>query len=94
MLENRKKLEKINLEAVGLPKETDKIYVSVHLTPHNANIAYHCRQLRKSKKILKLSTRKGIIKVLVPNDEFDIQSKWEVIHDINDLLKLFPDLSF
>ena len=93
-LQNWKMLENINLNDVGLPENT-KLYVSVHLSPYNSKIAYHCRQLKKERKILKTSSRKGKVRICVKDDDDDeAPPVWKSISHINDLKVMFPEDDF
>ena len=75
-LANSKMLENINHEEAGLPNDTGNIYINVHLTPHNAKLAYHCRQLKKRNKVMKISTRKGIVKILLKGPMVLMAAEW------------------
>ena len=88
VLGNSKRLQEIDKKAVGLPTNTGSLFVSVHLTPYMAKLAYHCRQLKRNNKIVKMSTKKGKIKINIE------EGTWETISHVRDLQRLFPDSVF
>ena len=94
-LRNWKKLDKIDKNKLGLPASTGKIYVSAHLSPYRAKIAYFCRQLKRDKRIEKLSTLKGNVKIRLnaENEEEDNeearQARWKKIVHLDELVELF-----
>ena len=66
-----------------------KIYVNENLTPYNQHLAWKCRELKRAKKIHKVCSMKGIIKIR--------QSPNERAYSINnddDIKHLFPDFIF
>ena len=94
-LTNRVKLSKLsNQDKVDLklPISTDKIYLNVHLTPYNAKLAFYCRRLKKNGFITKMSTNKGIIKILGHFSGPTLNVTWKHISHLDDLIDLFPDL--
>ena len=91
VLANANKLNNIDKTSVGLTSETAKIYVNVHLTPHNSKLAFHCRKLKRENKIKKISTRKGIIKIFYVEDGGE-NPAWKTISHTKDLVDIFPDI--
>ena len=94
-LRNWKKLEKIDKKGLGLPASTGKIYVSAHLSPYRAKIAYFCRQLKREKRIEKLSTLKGNVKIRLNaegeegDNEEARQARWRKIVHLDELVEMF-----
>ena len=90
-LQNWKKLAKFDKQKLGLPASTEKIYVSPHLCPYRSKIAYHCRQLKREKKIEKLSTLKGNIKILLnaEGENENEQGRWKKIIHLDELTDMF-----
>ena len=91
-LRNWKKLETIDKTGLGLPPSTQKIYVSSHLSPYRAKIAYHCRQLKRDKRIAKLSTLKGNIKICLNatgEEDDDAEARWKKITHLDELVEMF-----
>ena len=66
-----------------------KIYVSENLTPYNQSPTWKCRKLKRAKKIHKIWSMKGVIKIRwLPNE-------WAYSINNNDDIKyLFPDFIF
>ena len=55
-------------------------------------LAYLCRALKRQGKIEKVTTFKGVIKILWKTGPSLERSAWKVIGHITDLKNLFPDL--
>ena len=92
-LENWKELRNFDKNNAGLPSSTGDIYINTHLTPYNAKLAYHCRQLKRDGYVKKISTRKGIIRVLVEDEgnRGNVEhSSWKTISHLRDLHAIFP----
>ena len=89
ILEKKFELHKnIDKSKIGFGNDTT-IYVSENLTPKNQRLAWKCRELKRAKKIHKVWSMKGIIKVR--------QSPNERAHSINnddDNKHLLPDFIF
>ena len=91
-LRNWKKLQKFDHKKLGLPASTTELYVNPHLSPYRSKIAYHCRQLKKNKRIKKLSTHKGNVKILLnPEnvDDADEEDRWKKIVHLDELHEMF-----
>ena len=89
-LNNWKKIKDLDRKKAGLPDATGDIYISSHLTPYNAKLAYHCRQLKRKKLLNKISTKKGVIRILVTADENSGNLVWKTISSPKDILNIFP----
>ena len=83
-LDNWKKLKNLDKKKAGLPDGTGEIYISAHLTPYNAKLAYHCRQLRRKKLLDKISTKKGVVKILVKEGDAGSLA-WKTISSLKDI---------
>ena len=77
----------IGKSKLGFANDT-KIYVSENLTPYNQRLAWKCRELKRAKKIHKVWSMTGVIKIR--------QSPNERAYSINndDIRYLFPDFIF
>ena len=69
-----------------------KIYVSENLTPYNQHLPWKCRELKRAKKIHKVWSMKGAIKIRwcyqSPNEQ-----PYSIYND-DDSRYLFPDFIF
>ena len=90
-LENSKKLQNINKEAVGLSNNVS-VFVNSNLSPYMNKLAYLCRVLKRKNLIEKVTTFKGVIKIARKIGPSSERSVWNVIGHITDLKNLFPDL--
>ena len=66
-----------------------KIYVSENLTPYNQCLACKCRELKRAKKIHKVWSMKGAIKIRRSPNE-----RAYSINNDHDIRYLFPDFIF
>ena len=87
-LTNSKKLKDVNLEDVGLHKNS-KIYVNQNLSPFMSTLAYYCRILKRKDLVVKLTTFKGVLKITRKVDNRFVTTK---IGHKCDIEKLFPNL--
>ena len=87
-LVNKKKLQDFDLESVGFTSDT-QIFISENLSPYMSRLAYYCRILKRKGVIRKLTTFKGVIKILKSNDT---ESRYNVIQHKEDLARIFPNL--
>ena len=89
ILEKKFDLHKnIDKSKLGFGNDT-KIYVSENLTPYNQRLAWKCRELKRAKKIHKVWSMKGVIKIRrSPNER-----PYSIYND-NDIRYLFPDFIF
>ena len=90
----KKKIElhkNIDKSKLGFSNDT-KIYVSENLTPQNQCLTWKCRELKKPKKIHKVRSMKGIIKIRQsPNERAQSINNGD---DIKSIKYLFPDFIF
>ena len=77
----------IDKSKLGFANDT-KIYVSEILTPYNQCLAWKCRELIRAKKIRKVWSMKGVIKIRQSSNERPYS-----IYD-DDIRYLFPDFIF
>ena len=84
LLEGKDALNKLDREKMDLG-HCDMLYVEEHLTPYISNLAYKCRCLKRSGKILKTN----ISKILKVGDNGTMMW-YEILHTV-DILNHFPD---
>ena len=77
----------IDKSKLGFANDT-KIYVCEILTPYNQCLAWKCRELIRAKKIRKVWSMKGVIKIRQSSNERPYS-----IYD-DDIRYLFPDFIF
>ena len=87
-LENSKKLENIDREAVGLDPDA-KIYINANLSPFMSKLAYYCRALKRKNLVNKVTTFKGIVKITRSVGTRNVSN---VIGHKKDLENIFPNL--
>ena len=85
---NRKKLITMDKSSLGLSND---VFINENLTPQNGKIYFHCRQLKRIRKIENTYTRDGIVQIASPDIE---GGKHVKIFHMNSLYELFPDHDF
>ena len=80
---NRKKLITMDKSSLGL---SNHVFINENLT-----IYFHCRQLKRIRKIENTYTRDGIVQIASPDIE---GGKHVKIFHMNSLYELFPDHDF
>ena len=87
MIDSQSAIDRIANESINLDPSV-KLHVSEHLTPYNSNLAYKCRNLKRSGKILKTKTQNCMVKILTSKDG---AFTWHDIQHDQDLVRLFPE---
>ncbi len=90
LLDSKDAINSMNLNDTGLANNCEKIYVQEHLSPYISNLAYRCRCLKRENKVEKTKIQKGIVKVLVKDEN---GFSWSNIQHISDIVKLIPEYS-
>lgn len=85
---NRKKLITMDKSSLGLSND---VFINENLTPENGKIYFHCRQLKRLRKVENTYTRDGIVHLASPNIE---DGKLVKIFHLNSLYDLFPEYDF
>ena len=85
ILEKKKLLKNIDKSKLSFANDT-KIYVSENLTPYNQRLAWKCRELKRAKKIHKVWSMKGVMKIRRSSNE----PPYSIYND-DGIRYLFPD---
>ena len=85
---NRKKLITMDKSSLGLSND---VFINENVRPQNGKIYFHCRQLKRIRKIENTYTRDGIVHIASPDIE---GGKHVKIFHMNSLYDLFPDHDF
>ena len=88
-LDNRMQINHCSKDDLGLPPNTGKIYLNVHLTSYFSKLAFYCRKLKKNRFIHEISTMRGKLRIKLKTQSED--SSWHNIGHINDLRVIFGD---
>lgn len=88
LIDSQVSLSRVNNESIGLDNSI-KLHVSDHLTPYNSNLAFKCRNLKRSGKIVKIKTQNCVVKILT---FIDGVYTWHDIQHVHDLENIFPEI--
>ena len=80
-LQNKKKLNSINKNAIGIP--IANLFISENVTPVNSKLEFNCRKLKRDGEIEKCYTIYGIVHIAK-------NYKLMKIYHLKNLQKLFP----
>ena len=87
LLESKNALAELDVESIGLGN-CEKIFVDEHLTPYISKLAYLCRCLKRTGKIVKTNVSKGYVQILKYEDG---RLNWyDILHTV-DINYHFPD---
>ena len=87
LLDGKVALNNLINDDIGLG-HCDKFYVEDHLTPYVSNLAYRCRCLKRSDKIVKTKVSRGTVKILKAAEDGTL--KWHDILHADDINNHFP----